>query len=384
VHIGTTTVENLLRVARRDSAAGTAFAAFDAGGRACEIISVPEPGSAEGFTADELAELVHQASADPEFVHARVFVRRARVGREVTLVVAPLRGGGGHSMMGLVAEPERRFEAAHLDLLGQLAERLVRHIRVVQQLARPGDLGGERLGVGSNGGDERPGRLRSADAVPEAPQGVPEARPSVPEAPEFPPFVGADVPAGAAPVPATRDAVVGPSPRGGGPPPRTRAPSDQSADGPMSDDTAAAFLTRPVPGAAWWAQRDQLSGLLGLVRFSSRAGRLLAPGERSAGTFVLVLVEVPDVRTVQPAASALAAALRSTDPVGRIDERVLAAALLLADESSDAVERRIAAAVRSALERPAGVRTAHAVAAPGDARDIDELLREALARLDDR
>ena len=380
MHIGTTTVENLLRVARRDTAAGTAFAALDAAGRASEIISVPEPGSAEGLSADELAELVRQASADPEFVHARVFVRSGRVGRQVTLAVAPLRDGGGHSMIGLVAEPDHRFEAAHLDVLGQLAERLVRHLRVVQQLARGGDPGADRAGPdpGANGGDERPDRLRSAGPwVPEAPQRVPEA-------PEFPLSVGAGVPADV-PVPASPGSSLAPSALGGARASSVRAPKEGSADAPVPERTGAATsLAGPAPKAEWWAERDQLTGLPGLASFFSRAGRLLAPGARSAGTFVLVVVEVPDVRTAQAAARVLAATLRSTDPVGRVEERLFAAALLLADEGSDMVERRIAVAVGSALDRPPGVRTAHVAAAPGDGRDVDELLRDALARLQDR
>ncbi len=380
MHIGTTTVENLLRVARRDTAAGTAFAALDAAGRASEIISVPEPGSAEGLSADELAELVRQASADPEFVHARVFVRSGRVGRQVTLAVAPLHGGGGHGMIGLVAEPDRRFEAAHLDVLGQLAERLVRHLRVVQQLARGGDPGADRAGPdpGANGGDERPDRLRSAGPwVPEAPQWVPEA-------PEFPLSVGAGVPADV-PVPASPGSSLAPSALGGARASSVRAPKEGSADAPVPERTGAATsLAGPAPKAEWWAERDQLTGLPGLASFFSRAGRLLAPGARSAGTFVLVVVEVPDVRTAQAAARVLAATLRSTDPVGRVEERLFAAALLLADEGSDMVERRLAVAVGSALDHPAGVRTAHVAAAPGDGRDVDELLRDALARLQDR
>ncbi|MHB1555552.1 MAG: hypothetical protein ACYCSX_02490 [Acidimicrobiales bacterium] len=407
MHIGTTTVENLLRVARRDTAAGTAFAALDAAGRASEIISVPEPGSAEGLSADELAELVRQASADPEFVHARVFVRSGRVGRQVTLAVAPLRGGGGHGMIGLVAEPDRRFEAAHLDVLGQLAERLVRHLRVVQQLARGGDPGADRAGPdpgadragpgpgadragpdpgsdragpdpGADGGDERPDRLRSAGPwEPEAPRWVPEA-------PEFPLSVGAGVPADV-PVPASPGSSLAPSALGGARASSVRAPKEGSADAPVPERTGAATsLAGPAPKAEWWAERDQLTGLPGLASFFSRAGRLLAPGARSAGTFVLVVVEVPDVRTAQAAARVLAATLRSTDPVGRVEERLFAAALLLADEGSDMVERRLAVAVGSALDHPAGVRTAHVAAAPGDGRDVDELLRDALARLQDR
>jgi len=353
VHVGTTTVENLLRVARRDTAAGTAFVALDAAGRACEIISVPEPGSAEGLSADELAQFVRQASADPEFVHARVFVRSGRVGRAVTLAIAPLRGGGGHSMIGLVAEPDRRFEAVHLEILGQLAERLVRHLNVIQQLGGGGHLEGAFEDLRAEGRaravDERDLGIGGRDESPA--DGLRRNGATVPEAPEFPLAVGARVP--------------------------SEIP-DQERLG------TARSLADPAPWTAWWTERDSLTGLQGLGKFFSRAGRLLAPGSRSAGTFVLVVLELPDDRTMQVVASALSGVLRITDPVGRVGERLLAVALLIADGSGDSVERRLAAAVDSVLDRPSGARTAHVAAAPGDGRDVDDLLRDALCRLHDR
>ncbi|MDA8314749.1 MAG: hypothetical protein M0010_06180 [Actinomycetota bacterium] len=359
MHIGTTTVENLLRVARRDTAAGTAFVALEPAGRAFEIISVPEPGSAEGLSVDEVAELVRQASADPEFVHARVFVRSGRVGRSVTLAVAPLRSGGGHSMIGLVAEPDRRFEASHLEILGQLAERLVRHLDVIQQLSRGGRLGGaledlqaEGRDLGAEGRDLRADdRDLRADDRDLGAEGRRRNGATVPEGPELPLGVGARVP----------------------------------SEVPDQERPAVAMSLPDAPWAAWWTDRDPLTGLQGLGKFFSRAGRLRSSEGGSAGTFVLVVLELPDDRTLQVAASVLAGVLRSTDPVGRVGERLLAAALLIADGSSgDSVERRLAAAVDSALDRPSAVRTAHVAAAHGDGRDVDELLRDALFGLHDR
>jgi hypothetical protein len=383
VHIGTTTVENLLRVARRDSAAGAAFAAFDTG-RASEIISVPEVGSVEGLSADELSELVRQASADPEFDRARVFVRSARAGRQVTLAVAPLHERGGRSMIGLVAEPDRRFEVAHLDVLGQLAERLVRHLRVVQQLARGWDPGTDRADPGANGGGERSEPLRDAGPwEPGAQESVPGAQESVPGAPEFPISVGASALVGDVVPPPPRHSF-GTSGIRGARTPSVWAPGEGSAGSAPDRTGGSTSVVGPALQTEWWAEDDPGTRLRGLARFFSRAGRLLAPGARSAGTFVLVVVEVPDVRTAQAAAQVLAATLRSTDPVGRVAERLFAAALLVADETGDTVEERLAAAVGSALDRPAGVRTAQVSAAPGDDRDLDELLRDALGLLDDR
>jgi hypothetical protein len=416
VRIGTTTVENLLRVARRDTAAGTAFAALGATGRASEIISVPEPGSAEGLSADELAELVRQASADPEFVHARVFVRSSRVGRALTLVVAPLRDGGGRGMIGLVAEPDHRFEAAHLEVLGQLADRLVRHLKVVQQLSSGGDPdaeahagpeadGGRGVDAGRGADTGRgvdvgcvvdAGRgadgVRGADAgrgvdavrgaggtherlsIPRGPGGP------VSEAPEFPLVSGTRLAADGQ-VFATPGHALAPGAGGGRP---TREPQGEEAAAPTPGGLGAAPLVAPTPRALWWTERDRLTGLPGLGRFFSQAGRLLALESRSAGTFVLVVLEVPDDRAAQVAAGVLGGALRSTDPVGRVGRGLLAAALLLADGSGDAVEGRLGAAVRSALDGLEGVRTAHVAAAPGDVRDVDELLRDALISLRDR
>ena len=392
MRIGTTTVENLLRVARRDTAAGTAFAALGATGRASEIISVPEPGSAEGLSADELAELVRQASADPEFVHARVFVRSSRVGRALTLVVAPLRDGGGRGMIGLVAEPDHRFEAAHLEVLGQLADRLVRHLKVVQQLSSGGDpdaeahAGPEADGMRGADGVRRADAGRGVDAgcgaggtherrsTPRGPGGP------VPEAPEFPLVSGTRLAADGQ-VFATPGHALGPGAGGGRP---TREPQGEEAAAPTPEGLGAAPLVVPTPRALWWTERDRLTGLPGLGRFFSQAGRLLALESRSAGTFVLVVLEVPDDRAAQVAAGVLGGALRSTDPVGRVGRGLLAAALLLADGSGDAVEGRLGATVRSAVDGLEGVRTAHVAAAPGDVRDVDELLRDALITLRDR
>ena len=153
---------------------------------------------------------------------------------------------------------------------------------------------------------------------------------------------------------------------------------------PDQERPAVAMSLPDAPWAAWWTDRDPLTGLQGLGKFFSRAGRLLAPGGRSAGTFVLVVLELPDDRALQLAAGVLADVLRSTDPVGRVGERLLAAALLVADGSDDSVERRIATSVDSALDGPSALRSAHVAAAPGDGRDVDELLRDAIFGLHHR
>jgi len=333
--VGTTTLENLLRVARCEAAAGTAFAAVSAG-TPPRIVSVPASGSAEGLSDGDLAELVRQASADPEFTRARVFVRSVRAGRPLTLAVAPLQGPASRDMIGLVAERERTFDARQLEVLERLAARLVRHLEVLERLQG-------RLAVQATpaeGGEP----ARAAAVADPSPSGVVTV-PTMPEASHPAVPAGLQAPAPAAPLAA---------------PP--------------------------------WVEPDELTGLPGLGRFFSRAGQLLAlegrpeRGRPASGTeghaLALVVVEVPDERTTPSAARALTGQLRWTDPVARVDRCLLAAALEVSGpRSADLVHARLVAAVRSCLGRSAEVRTSLAVAEAGGRRDVDELLAEALLRL---
>lgn len=394
--VGTTTVENLLRVARSDAGAGTAFAAFHVGGGVPHIVSVPAAGSGEGLSTGELAELVRQASADPEFAAARVFVRSVPLGRGLTLAVAPLRGGAvdmAGNMIGLVAEPDRRFEPAQLEVLEQLAERLLRHIQVVKQLN--GAAGPEHEEEAGEGEGQRSGRRDRADVAryDDRPTGSAgssgPARATGPIEPNRSPGAARavdDAADGADGVDdesvwGERSEVLPFAPAAGLPRlPAPRFPPDARRDfGPFPDDRDA-----PSP-AMWWGEPDKLTDLPSLAQFFSRAGRLLVPDGRppgSGGAFAIVVLEVPEERTTPNAARVLTGELRFSDPVARVDRRVLAAALqLFPSGGGDAVEARLGAAVRSALDRPSGVRTAHVVAEPGDRRDVDELLREAILRL---
>jgi hypothetical protein len=382
VPVGTTTVENLLRVARSDAAAGTAFAALYAGGPR-HIISVPPAGSAEGLSAEELAELVQQASTDPEFFQARVFVRSVQMGRTLTLAVAPLRDAVGQNMIGLVAERDHKFEAPQLEVLERLAERLVRHLEVVQHMngagadrAEPGVDGDAEPAGGTpdtDWDDEwRRGQLPRSDVWSGAVVSVHAAHtaPAQRAAPEID---------GSPEVPSARRHSVPPSP------PVSAAMEEQApaqaraARSPAPEEPA-------LPTSPWWAERDELTGLPSVGQFFSRAGRLLAPDGRpdgrGAGAFALVVVEVPEERTTPIAAGVLTKELRFTDPVARIDRCLLAAALVLfPSRTGDAVEQRLVGAVRAGVDHPAEVRGAHVVAEPGDRRDVDELLREAVSRL---
>ena len=327
----TTSVENLLRVARDETAAGAAFAAILAGGRALEIVSVPAPGTPEGLSSDELAQLVDRAAADPEFARARVFVRAVQLGNPLTLAVAPVGVGAGRSMIGVVAGPVHRFEPAQLGVLERLAQRLLRHLEAVQ-----------RLGGGAWQGEGLPGRPVGQGAE-----------------------LGSDEPQQAAEL-------------------GSHEPQ-QAAEQPSGPALALREGSDEMPPTTWWAEPEPLLGLSSLGQFFSRAGRMLASDTCTAGALALVVVEVPDPRTAPSAARALRAQLRFADPLALVDCDLLAAAVVIHPAGSGgAVEQRLGSAVRSALERPGSVRTVHVVATPGDRREVDELLRDAVLRLPGR
>ena len=112
---------------------------------------------------------------------------------------------------------------------------------------------------------------------------------------------------------------------------------------------------------------------------------MLASDTCTAGALALVVVEVPDPRTAPSAARALRAQLRFADPLALVDCDLLVAAVVIYPAGSGgAVEQRLGSAVRSALEGPGSVRTVHVVATPGDRREVDELLRDAVLRLPGR
>ncbi len=338
----TTPVENLLRVARDETAAGTAFAAILAGGRALEIVSVPAPGVPEGLSSDELAQLVDRAAADPEFARARAFVRAVQLGYALTLAVSPVGDGAGRSMIGVVAGPDHRFEPAQLGVLERLAQRLLRHLEAVQ-----------RLGGGAWRGEELPGRAvgQGAELGSDEPQQAAE--------------LGSDEPQQAAELGSDEP--------------------QQAAEHPSRPASALREGSDEMPPTTWWAEPEPLLGLSSLGQFFSRAGRMLASDTCTAGALALVVVEVPDPRTAPSAARALRAQLRFADPLALVDCDLLATAVVIHPAGSGgAVEQRLGSAVRSALERPGSVRTVHVVATPGDRREVDELLRDAVLRLPGR
>ena len=331
-----------------------------AGGRALEIVSVPAPGAPEGLSSDELAQLAGQAAADPEFARARVFVRAVQLGHALTLAVAPVRNGVGHSMIGVVAGPDHRFEPPQLCVLERLAQRLLRHLEAVQRLG-----GGAWQGAGepsvraaARQGAEEPG----SD---EARQGAGEPGRAGGQAGE----PGSDDP---------RQGAGPPSIHAGPPSIHASAPIEVPIEVPPEPSLEA-------PPATWWAQPEPPLGLSSLGQFFSRAGRMLASDTRAAGALALVVVELPDARTAPSAARALRAQLRFTDPLALVDCNLLAAAIVIFPAGAgDAVEQRLGSAVRSALEGPGSVRTVHVLATPGDRREVDELLRDAVLRLPGR
>ncbi len=375
--VGKATVENLLRVARSEAAAPTAFAALHTGASAPEIVAVPDAWSSGGLSGDDLAEVVRRAAADPEFPVARVFVRSVPIGSGLTLAVAPLRGGGEGDMIGLVAEPDRRFEPAQLEVLERLAERLFRHLEVVRQLhgsvrRDPGRR--ETRHAATAGEDEalRAGATAGADTAEAAAENAAEAAEAAAEA-----VTGTAEPAREASSTPRRSFVQAVA---ASRPSTLRFPHPGEGEGGAAPDDR-----RHAHPDLWWAEPDPLTELPSLAQFFSRAGRMLAlegrPGG-AGGAVTLVVVEVPDEHTTAAAARVLTRELRFTDPVARVDRCVLAAALaIFPSASAAAVEQRLSTAVRAALGRSHGVRTAHVVAEAGDRRDVDELLREAIGLL---
>ena len=376
-----TGVTNLLRVARAECAGAVAFAAVtadDAGGgvRGMRVFSFPQGETAETLSGEVVAELVRQAALDPEYAQSGVFVRSVGVRDGLTLAVAPLRDAGTEGMLGVVALDDQGFDQDQLELLQRQADRLARHLRargdVDAIVATAASASETEL-------DEARERVRIA-----TPLQTHAAAPTTNGA-------GAHDQRGAAR--AERGVANGPGePAKGGshePHPAGQAQSVQrpAVEPPRAAGTPTRSAPSPAPGrevpAEAWAAVDAATGLPSLAQFFSRAGRLLASEARATSALALVLVEMPEDATASVVARALSTRLRHTDPLVRIEPDLFAAAVLLFPGSTrgDVVEERLAGAVRASLEWLMPVRTTHVLAEPGDRRDVDELLREAIARL---
>lgn len=431
-------VGNLLRVARREFRAGVAFAVLGTSGSSPELLRVPCEGEGGSPGDDELFEIAGRASTDPEFAGARAFVRTVQLGSATILAVAAVPGAGSSGMVGVLGDDPGAFGTPQLTLLDGLANRIARHVHALAALETAVGEGPQRSGTGEPADLEPPGPGAAQEAgappappdqeagPPPAPQiGEPEPEPSGaasestedvrdagrkagPEqadqrgapGPRAPGFAGfGSEPAG--PIAPLRRSPVeppswqvppllpssgasGPLRLAGGRDATTPVPvwAAQAASGGSADPRA---VEPPAPGS-WWVTSDRVTGLPSLGQFFSRAGRLLGSEARATGAVALVLVEVPDERTAPAAARALAAQLRFSDPLARVDRDLFAAAVLLFPGSvrGDAVEERLGAAVRSALDWLAPVRTTHVLAEPGDRRDVDELLRQAMVGLPGR
>lgn len=324
-------VENLLRVAHLQCGGLLAFATMTTNGNEPRSHTFASDAS-HSLSADAVAELSRQASADPEFVAGRVFVRSVRLGEALTLAVAPVASSGTVGVLAIVAEAGRQFSPAQLAMLGRLAGRLGRHVAALHTL--------------------HASRVPAMAVASPTAHEVPRAR-------------------------ASAAAITTSSP--------TSSPTSPRSTGRAVADPAAAPFVGPATSGAdvWWAESDPVTGLLSLGQFFSRTGRLLAAEVRTTASLALVLIEVPDERTAPAAADALRAQLRFTDPLTRVDRELFAAAVPLfpGGTHGDAVEERLGVAVRSALDWLSPVRTTHVLAEPGDRRDVDELLRRAIASM---
>ncbi len=414
-------IANLLRVARTECRATAAFAVVKDGHEDLQVHRMPpSDDGALGISDDTLAQIARRASGDPEFGSGRPFVRTVQLAPATILGVAPIPGHGSGAMVGVLCDDLSALGQPQLDLLDRLARRVDRHIRALRTVGpakAPSDAPATAA-IPAEPAMRTPARVEGpGTAAPTAGTAAPIGslfdRP-----PPMPPPLGlggfgdeprgAVAPSGCDPGGArtwpgraerswnaaagslTGDLDLHPEPRGPHPEPRGPLPGWPGA-------TAAAVPPEgrppeppeppepPAPGA-WWAPSDPVAGLPGLGQFFSRAGRLLGSEARLSGAVALVLVEVPGEQTAAAAARALAAQLRFSDPLARVDRDLFAAAVLLFPDSmrGDSVEERLGAAVRSALDWLAPVRTTHVLAEPGDRRDVDELLRQALIGLPGR
>lgn len=401
-------IANLLRLARAECRAALAFAVLATNGGQPEMLRIP-PTEATGTPSDQaLAEIADRAALDPEFGRARAFVRTVQLPSATLLAVAPVSGTSRPAMVGVLGEDSSGFGPAQLDLLDRLAERIARHVKALQTFDRPGlaeqpatavpsdrdapSIPGEQAATApaltaepvtptsgplpfAGFGDEPSGviaplepPLSEAEASPRQPLGVPR-QPLGAQTASTGGFLRPTLPY--EPSPADDRA--------------RRSPATSPVGGPGGSQPHSPAPEPPAPGS-WWVATDGLTGLATLGQFFSRAGRLLGSEARASGAVALVLVEVPDERTAPAAARALAAQLRFSDPLARVDRDLFAAAVLLFPGSmrGDAVEERLGSAVRAALEWLAPVRTTHVLAEPGDRRDVDELMRQAMTGLPGR
>lgn len=393
-------IANLLRLARTECRAAVAFAVLATNGGQPEMLRIP-PTEATGTPSDQaLAEIVERAALDPEFGRARAFVRTVQLPSATLLAVAPVSGAARPAMVGVLGEDSSGFGPAQLDLLDRLAERIARHVKALQTFDRPELAESPTTEAASDpeapgpAGEQAAAPARSAAAVTTTSAPLPFAgfgdEPSGVIAPSEAPCSEAEAPP-RQPLGAQTSSI-------GGflrptwpyePPPSDetarRSPATSLAGRLGGSQPQSPGPEPPAPGS-WWVATDALTGLASLGQFFSRAGRLLGSEARAAGAVALVLVEVPDERTAPAAGRALAAQLRFSDPLARVDRDLFAAAVLLFPGSmrGDAVEERLGSAVRAALEWLAPVRTTHVLAEPGDRRDVDELLRQAMAGLPGR
>ena len=362
---GSAAVTNLLRLVRSESEATAAFAAVPGEGGRLQIFAVPPAGSAGGLGEGELEELARQVSADPELPYARVLVRVVHRPQPFTVAAAPIEGLSG--VIAIVGPADKPFQERDADALHRVAVRLSRHFHALRELVSPGGLTDPTPGPEGPVGDERgsdPGRWATGALPSGAPPATDSPRPQATnpappaEAPMGPmrPATGGGVP--------VAEPLAAATPRPGRTPP---APPER-------------------PSTTWWVFPDEQTGLASVARFFSQVGRLLASGARESGAFALVLVEIPTAATAPAAARALTSQLRCSDPVARIDADLFAAGVLLLPGTArgEVVEDRLAGAVRGALEWLSPVRTTHVLAEPGDRREVDELVRQALSALSGR
>lgn len=411
---------NLLRMARNECAGMIAVvAAGGDGGTGLEMMTFPRAWNAETLDEHAIAHLVRRASEDPEFGHGGPFVRRIpldEAAEPLTVAVVPLDGAPGPGLLAVIGNEASSFGQEQLEYLRRIARRLGRHLMArtkIGEMRAPAADVPPRPALGPTGpGPEplralrdlgatyRPEPLRTSPPVPATHQ-----EPAGDLSPGSPMAATGTTPFGhpAAPYdPAGRSGELGgiehPRERGGanngfgssGVTVGEATVGDATVGEPAVEDAQVPpAVAKHVAEAC--RVSDEMTGLPGVGAFFSRVGRLLQSGATSDRILAMVILEVSgskrsDHLVAQLLAATLRAQLRAGDPLAHIGPTAFAAAIVHVPGSApaDAVEKRLARAINAALGHEAihlKIRSTHLLSQPGDRREADELLREAVAAL---
>jgi len=386
---------NLLRLARNECQGVMSFLATGSAD-ALETMTFPRAADQETLNDESIVDLVLQTSADPEFGHGGAFVRRIVLeghGEPLTVTVVPIEEAQGLGVLGVIGNEASVFEQDQLQCLERIARRLSRHLQARRRVGEDRTIAdGDPHPTASTSEQKsrRPDRPDRPDRTdrPDRPdafswRGTGSSQHLDPFRSHLtPPITGTRSPSTGLPE-LLEHTFAGSRARSG------FGSSLGSSLGSEEELVESSRIDKHVTEAL--RAHDEVTGLGGLGAFFSRVGRLLQAGVTSTGTLAIVIVEVEGSRrsddfVAQLLASTLRAQLRVDDPLVRIGQTAFAAVVALTPGSApvDAVEARLARAIRTALGREAlhlTIRSAHLVSQPGERREADELLRQAVGAL---